>query len=104
MKVFASPFVPNSPETPKSHSLTWPDRLSRMLEGLISGYGQQPLANPRRLELTSVNNLPAVEVGETVQHTFRYLPKHLLSSPSAKLLDFAIDRVETATFAEFHCN
>lgn len=36
MKVFASPFVPNSPETPKSQSLTWPLRQRRILEGLMS--------------------------------------------------------------------
>lgn len=39
MKVFASPLVPNSPLTPKSQSLTWPSRHSRMLEGLISVSG-----------------------------------------------------------------
>lgn len=39
MKVFASPRVPNSPETPKSQSLTAPDRVRRMLEGLMSVRG-----------------------------------------------------------------
>lgn len=41
MKVFASPRVPNSPETPKSQSLTAPDRVRRMLEGLMSGGGSE---------------------------------------------------------------
>lgn len=36
MKVLASPFVPNSPLTPKSQSFTWPLRHRRMLEGLMS--------------------------------------------------------------------
>ena len=36
MKVLASPLVPNSPLTPKSQSLTCPERLRRMLEGLMS--------------------------------------------------------------------
>jgi hypothetical protein len=38
MKVSAFPLEPiNSPETPKSQSFTCPDRVMRMLEGLISG-------------------------------------------------------------------
>ena len=36
MKVLASPLVPNSPLTPKSQRRTWPDRVRRMLEGLMS--------------------------------------------------------------------
>ena len=36
MKVLASPLVPNSPDTPKSQSLTWPERLRRMFDGLMS--------------------------------------------------------------------
>ena len=61
MKVLASPFVPNSPDTPKSQSLTWPERLRRMLDGLMS---KLALASsiPSRDELTSVYDLPAVEI------------------------------------------
>ncbi len=36
MKVLASPLVPNSPLTPKSQRRTWPERVRRMLEGLMS--------------------------------------------------------------------
>lgn len=60
MKVLASPFVPNSPLTPKSHRRTWPERVRRMLEGLMSvedELGQRTLA----LEIgTSVDDFSAM--------------------------------------------
>jgi len=37
MNVSALPLEPmSSPETPKSHSFTWPARVMRMFDGLIS--------------------------------------------------------------------
>jgi hypothetical protein len=104
MKVFASPLVPNSPLTPKSQSLTWPARHRRMLEGLISNlvlaFVQSRLDKEHRH--TSVNDLAAVKIGETVQHTFGNLSKDLFSRPTTKLLDFFVNTIKTSTFAEFH--
>lgn len=54
--------------------------------------------------LTSVNDLAAIEVSQAVQHAFGALSQHLLTGSATQFLDFAVDRVETAAFAELHSN
>lgn len=77
-----------------------------MLEGLISVESVRHLIGARLvvIMLTSVNDLPAVEVGQSVKHALCNFAKDLLSSSSSKLLDLLVDTVETATFAELHSN
>lgn len=60
MKVLASPLVPNSPLTPKSQSRTWPERVRRILDGLISGGFQRSLRVSNFGIFTSVDDLSAV--------------------------------------------
>ena len=61
INVLASPFVPNSPLTPKSQRRTWPERVRRMLEGLMSDENEHEHElgqEPSRSEMhTSVDNL-----------------------------------------------
>ena len=49
-----------------------------------------------------MNDLPAIEVSETVQDTFCYFAEDFLAGATAEFLDFAIDGVETSAFAELH--
>ena len=51
---------------------------------------------------TSVDDLAAVEVGQSVQDALCYLAQHLFSGSTTEFLDFAIDAVQAASFAEFH--
>ena len=62
INVLASPFVPNSPLTPKSQRRTWPERVRRMLEGLMSDESEHKLGQePSKSEMhTSVDNLSAM--------------------------------------------
>lgn len=50
-----------------------------------------------------MNDLATVEVSEPVEDAFPYFAKHLLPYPAAELFHFAVDAVETAAFAVFHC-
>ena len=50
----------------------------------------------------AVDDLLAVQVGEAVQHALGDLAEDFLAGAAAELLDFAVDGVEGAAFAEFH--
>lgn len=75
-----------------------------MLEGLISGSALSLFAVCSQGQFTSVNDLASMEISQAVQDAFSYFAQHLLSGSTAKLLDFSIDTVETATFAVLHRN
>jgi hypothetical protein len=47
----------NSPDTPKSHNLTFPSPVIRILDGLISGIREE-----RWKGNTSMNDLPLMQV------------------------------------------
>lgn len=49
-----------------------------------------------------MNDLSAVEVCQAVQNALGDFPKDLLACAAAEFLDFAVDAVERAAFAEFH--
>lgn len=49
-------------------------------------------------------DLSAMEISESVQDSFRYFSKHLLSCSSTELLDLLIYAVQAAAFTEFHCD
>lgn len=53
---------------------------------------------------TSMDDLPAVQVGQAVQHALCNLSKDLLSSSASKLLDFLVDTVQASALAELHCD
>ena len=105
MNVLASPLVPNSPLTPKSQSFTWPLRHSKMLDGLISA---QPSvtgtdhSDSLGVQGTSMDDLPAVEVCQTVQDSFSNLAQDLLACPSAQLLYLSVDAIQAAPLAKLH--
>lgn len=107
MKVLASPLVPNSPLTPKSQSLTWPLRHSRMLEGLMSDEGVSHAIRPnpgkrKTRMLTSMDDFPAVQVSQTIQHAVSNLGEDLLARSATKFLDFLVDTIKTSTLAKLH--
>ena len=102
MKVLASPLVPNSPDTPKSQSLTCPLRQRRTLEGLMSDIVSEIRPIPLAERLTSVYDLSAVQVRQAVQHTFSDLAQDLLARSSTQFLDLAVNAVQAASFAELH--
>lgn len=52
----------------------------------------------------SVDDFPAVEVGEAIQDTFSDLTEDFFAGAATKFLDFAVDAVEGAAFTEFHRN
>lgn len=52
--------------------------------------------------LTSVNDLLAVQVGQSVQHPLCNLSQHFFSCPTAKLLDLSVDPVEAAPITDLH--
>lgn len=51
-----------------------------------------------------MDNLPAVKIGQSIQHTLCHFTKDFLARPSPKLPDPPVYTVETAPFAEFHDN
>lgn len=51
-----------------------------------------------------MDDLLAVKIGQAVQNTFGDLAEDFLAGSSAKFLDFAVDGVEGAAFAELHRN
>ena len=73
------------------------------IEKMARMRGGRDYSGKRKVQRTSVDNLAAVEVGESVQDSFPYLAEHFLSYSSTELLDLAVDAVETSAFAVFHC-
>lgn len=55
-----------------------------------------------RMVRTSMNDLSAVEIGQSIQDTFCDLAKDFLSSATSKLFDLFVDAVQTSTFTELH--
>lgn len=53
---------------------------------------------------TSVDDLAAMEIGQAIQDSFSYFSQHLFPCSTAKLFDFSINTIETATFTVFHRN
>ena len=51
-----------------------------------------------------MDDLPAVEIRQSVQHALRDLAQHLLAGPTAELFDLLVDTVQATTFAELHRN
>ena len=51
---------------------------------------------------TSVNDLAAVEVGESIKDAFRYLAKYFFSYPASKLLHFFVDTVKASSLTVLH--
>ena len=45
-----------------------------------------------------------MEVGQAIQDSFSNFPQHFFPRSTAKLLDFSVNTIETATFAVFHRN
>ena len=45
-----------------------------------------------------------MKIGQAIQDSFSNFPQHLFPRSTAKLLDFSVNTIETATFAVFHCN
>lgn len=51
-----------------------------------------------------MNDLPAVEVGQPVEHALCDFPKDFLSRAPAQLLDFLVDTVQASALTELHCD
>lgn len=102
MKVFASPLVPNSPLTPKSQRRTWPDRVIRIFEGLMSGCGVSHLSGGCNGSHASVYNLAAMEIGQAIQDALCYFAQDLFARPATELLDLSVNAIQAAAFAVFH--
>ena len=45
-----------------------------------------------------------MQVSKAVENAFCYFTKDFLACTAAEFLDFAVDGVEAATFAEFHAD
>ena len=96
MNVLASPRVPNSPLTPKSQSLTRPERVRRILEGLISiggSFSSVNMVGRRTGQCTSVDDLATVEISQAAEDTFSNFTQDFLSNPASELLDFSVNGV-----------
>lgn len=50
-----------------------------------------------------MDDLSAVQIGQAIQYALCYLSQDLLASPAAKLLDFSVDAVKTASRTVLHC-
>lgn len=51
-----------------------------------------------------MDDLPAVQVGQPVEHALRDLSKDLLSSAPSQLLDFLVDTVQASALTKLHCD
>lgn len=51
-----------------------------------------------------MDDLPAVEIGQTIQDSFRNLPQNLLARAATKLLHLLVDAVQASSFTELHGN
>ena len=77
-----------------------------MFEGLmsVSEVSASLDASPGAGMRTSMDDLPAVQVGQAIQHALGNFSENLFSSPSSELLDFLVDTVQASTLAELHGN
>lgn len=55
-------------------------------------------------KLTSMNDLPAMKICQTIHNTFSHLAKHLFTRSTPQLSDFLVNAVQTSTLAELHRN
>ena len=53
---------------------------------------------------TSVDDLFAVKISETMENTFGHFAEDFLANPATKPLHLSIDAVEATAFAELHRN
>ena len=51
-----------------------------------------------------MNDPSTMKIRQTIQHTLGHLPKDLLARPTTEPLDFLVNAVQGAPFAELHCN
>ena len=51
-----------------------------------------------------MDNLPAMQIRQSIQHALCDFSEDFFASAAPEFFDFAIDAVEGAAFAEFHCD